>query len=596
VKPLSHVYETLLARGASSSFCLTTQPAWVRSRAAPGVVFPKHSQWMVLSRGGAERFADAMPYGDPVQAVNAACGGSWRQCYPATSEELVMAAITGGIPAVAMGSDWLASHPPAGGGADAAVVTALRNELAAGVDDGGPAADVAPMPDVNGGGVPVRDVGATNQGVCDTWNWWDDFGSDASLEPAFEPFALLARWAKAQAAQARGVNGDGRRSHDEDTDGVEDVLEQHVDRFWSPPYHPQELQARAMTEAFLLEGLCASKALFARKFAPSFTLREAPLPRGTDGMWQCPAAEGADDARDDDVWKAAPRARIDGLSCDGMRHAPVAQLGARECRAMCCAMGREQCTAWQYRGRWTKFHFCWLGHAGTCSEYPEAQSQLWRGERLLEGPPPPALNATAEARRRVVDTFARCFRKARDETATVDGAAAEAAPDALDSAGDAEAAPEVPPATAEAAAAVGVAPEAQTATAVSATPLTAVEQAQQPLAADAGVTAAEDVLPAAEAGGISEAQAAAAVTAVGAADEALPAPGGERSTANGLPAEVQPAMPEAELAAGTATAAVENGVMPLPEPAISEAEPDAELAAARADAAGVDVLPAATQP
>jgi hypothetical protein len=172
VKPLSHVYDTLLARN-TSSVCLTTQQAWVRSRAAPDVVFPKHSQWMTLSRRGAERFADAQPYGDPVQAVNAACGGSWRQCYPATSEELLMAAITGGIPALAMGSDWLASHPPAGGGADAAVVTALRNELAAGVDDGGPAADVAPMSDVNGGGVPVRDVGATNQGVCDTWNWCD---------------------------------------------------------------------------------------------------------------------------------------------------------------------------------------------------------------------------------------------------------------------------------------------------------------------------------------------------------------------------------------------------------------------------------------
>jgi hypothetical protein len=382
---------------------------------------------------------------------------------------------------------------------------------------------------------------------------WADFGSDATLEPAFEPFALFALWAKAQAAEAaRGVSSrDAATSHDEDTDGVEDVLEQHVDRFWSPPYHPQELQARAMTEDFLLEGLCASKALFARKFAPSFTLRDAPLPRGADGMWQCPAAEGGDD-----VWKAAPRARIDGLSCDGMRHAPVAHLGAHECRALCCAMGREHCTAWQYRGRWTDFHYCWVGHVGTCSEYPEAQSQLWRGERLLEGPLPPALNATAEARRRVVDAFARCFRKARDEAAALDGTAAEAAPEATaDATGDAP-----------------------------------LEQAQ----------AAEDVLPHAdEADNDVPTDAAVGVAGEGgaAADDALPAPGGERAAASGVPVEAQPAVPELEPAAA---AAVENSVTPPEELAGAEeeeAEPDAEeLAAARADAAGVDMPPTVTLP
>jgi hypothetical protein len=57
---------------------------------------------------------------------------------------------------------------------------------------------------------------------------------------------------------------------------VEALLEQHIDRFWTPLYHPQVFGPHAMTSAFLLQGLCASKHLFARKFAPDFSLRPQP--------------------------------------------------------------------------------------------------------------------------------------------------------------------------------------------------------------------------------------------------------------------------------------------------------------------------------
>jgi hypothetical protein len=75
-------------------------------------------------------------------------------------------------------------------------------------------------------------------------------------------------------------------------------------------------------------------------------------------------------------------------------------------------MGRDRCNAWQYRGRWSNYHFCWLGRtAGRCSEYGEAKAQLWRGERLLPEPEPLPQNASAVARQRVVDAFARCFQR-----------------------------------------------------------------------------------------------------------------------------------------------------------------------------------------
>ena len=395
VKSFAEVFETLTSRN-TSSFCLTTQQTWVRSRVDADAVFPKTSQWISLSRDSAERFADEQR-GDAVALVNQACGGSWRQCYPATSEELVMAAITGPVPAAAMGSDWLASHPPPGGGPDNALVTALLNEAAADVDDGAAANATLEFAGVNGGGIPVRDVGATNQGLCDTWHWWDDLPSDAVREPAFEPMQLLANSVKAR----------GDASPDTD---VESILEQHVDRFWSPPWHPQELRGEGMTEEFLLEGLCASKSLFARKFSAEFTLRPAPTPRTASGDWECPIEE----------WKATPHEKLDGVSCDGMHHAPILGLGLNECRQLCCAMGRERCTAWQYRGRWSNYHFCWLGRtAGRCSEYGEAKAQLWRGERLLPEPEPLPQNASAVARQRVIEAFARCFQRCRSAQAPV---------------------------------------------------------------------------------------------------------------------------------------------------------------------------------
>ena len=395
VKSFAEVYETLTSR-STSSFCLTTQQTWVRSRVDADAVYPKTSQWISLSREGAERFADEQR-GDAVALVNQACGGSWRQCYPATSEELVMAAITGPVPASAMGSDWLASHPPPGGGPDNALVTALLNEAAAEVDDGAAANETLAFPDVNGGGVPVRDVGATNQGICDTWHWWDDLPSDAVREPAFEPMMLLA-----ESVKARG-------SASPETD-VESILEQHVDRFWSPPWHPQELRGEGMTQEFLIDGLCASKALFARKFSADFTLRPAPVPRTASGDWDCPI----------DEWKESPHEKLDGVSCDGMHHAPILGLGLNECRQLCCAMGRDRCTAWQYRGRWSNYHFCWLGRtAGRCSEYGEAKAQLWRGERLLPESEPLPQNASAVARRRVVDAFARCFQRRNAQAVAV---------------------------------------------------------------------------------------------------------------------------------------------------------------------------------
>jgi hypothetical protein len=409
VKSFSDIYETFTARD-SSSFCLTTQQTWVRSRLDADSIFPKTAQWISLNRASAERFAD-VSRGDAVALVNQACGGSWRQCYPATSEELVMAAITGPVPASAMGSDWLASHPPPGGGPDNALVTALLNEAAAEVDDGGAANATLAMAGVNGGGIPVRDVGATNQGVCDTWHWWDDFPSDAEREPAFEPLQLLVDAVKAS----------GGASPETD---AETILEQHVDRFWSPPWHPQELRGGGMTEQFLLDGLCASKSLFARKFSAEFTLRPAPVPRNAAGEWDCPA----------DDWKASPHEKLDGVSCDGMRHAPIQGVGLAECRQLCCAMGRDRCTAWQYRGRWSAYHACWLGReAGRCSDYGEAKAQLWRGERLLPEPEPLPQNASAGERQRVVDAFTRCFqRRSTAEVAepelVIDSAAAAPAP------------------------------------------------------------------------------------------------------------------------------------------------------------------------
>ena len=438
VKSFAEVYETMTSRD-SSSFCLTTQQTWQRSRIDPDAVFPKTAQWITLSRDSAERFADEQR-GDAVATVNKACGGSWRQCYPATSEELVMAAITGPVPASAMGSDWLASHPPSGGGPDNALASALLNEAAAGVDDGSAANATLALPGVNGGAIQVRDVGATNQGVCDTWHWWcathsapfaaleltaprrDDFPSDAKREPAFEPLQLLADSVKA--------SGDAGAETDTET-----ILEQHVDRFWSPPWHPQELRGGGMTERFLLDGLCASKALFARKFSTEFTLRPAPVPRLANGDWSCDA----------EAWKAAPREKLDGVSCDGMRHAPIMGLGLAECRQLCCAMGRDRCTAWQYRGRWSRYHFCWLGReAGRCSEYGEAKAQLWRGERLLPEPEPLPQNASAAERQRVIDAFARCFRRRRGAEALPgnDGFAAPApAPAAAPLPADVEEAP-----------------------------------------------------------------------------------------------------------------------------------------------------------
>ena len=395
VKSFADVYETLASR-ASSRFCLTTQQTWVRSRVDADAVYPKTAQWMSLSREHAERFADEQR-GDAVALVNQACGGSWRQCYPATSEELVMAAIVGPVPASAMGSDWLAAHPPPRGGPDNALVTALLLEAAAQVDDGSAANATLAFAGVNNGSIPVRDVGATNQGACDTWHWWDDFPSDAKREPAFEPLQLLADSVRA--------SGDASASTD-----METILEQHVDRFWSPPWHPQELRGGGMTERFLLDGLCASKSLFARKFSADFTLRPAPLPRDADGDWDCPA----------DEWKAAPHERLDGVSCDGMRHAPILGLGLHECRQLCCSMGRDRCNAWQYRGRWSNYHFCWLGReAGHCSDYGEAKAQLWRGERLLPDPPALPQNASAVARQQVVDAFARCFQQRRGAEAPV---------------------------------------------------------------------------------------------------------------------------------------------------------------------------------
>ena len=185
---------------------------------------------------------------------------------------------------------------------------------------------------------------------------------------------------------------------------VESILEQHVDRFWSPPWHPQELRGSGMTEQFLLDGLCASKSLFARKFAAEFTLRPRPVPRSASGEWECPIED----------WKAATKEKLDGVSCDGMRHAPILGLGLVECRQLCCAMGRDRCTAWQYRGRWSNYHFCWLGReAGRCSDYAEAKAQLWRGERLLPEPEPLPQNATAVERQRVIDAFARCVQRRR---------------------------------------------------------------------------------------------------------------------------------------------------------------------------------------
>jgi hypothetical protein len=162
------------------------------------------------------------------------------------------------------------------------------------------------------------------------------------------------------------------------------------------------------------------------------------VPRNAAGEWDCPA----------DDWKASPHEKLDGVSCDGMRHAPIQGVGLAECRQLCCAMGRDRCTAWQYRGRWSAYHACWLGReAGRCSPYDEAKAQLWRGERLLPEPEPLPQNASAVERQRVVDAFTRCFQRRRaaavaEPELVIDSTAAAPAPaEAAPMPADAEEAP-----------------------------------------------------------------------------------------------------------------------------------------------------------
>jgi len=377
VKPFRTVQTSLLARGDTSSFCLAQPADWARSRAEPSQAWPKTAQWKVLSRPAAEKLTD--PTGDAVAAVQAACGSTNQNCHPATSEEMVMAYITGPVPAAAMGTEWLSANPLVSKWLhDSDREQAFAAELALGLEDGSPVNATFTMPGVNSGVIEVQ-TAATNHGRCDTIAWWDDLPADAALEPAYEPFALFQAW----------TQRDDER-----------VLDDHVDRLFAP-WHPQAFGREAMTADFLVHGLCASKALFARKFPPSFTLRLAPLPRFASGAFACPAV-GAMDA-----WAAAPHERIDAVSCDGMERAPL-ELNASDCRAYCCALGPSRCTAWQWRGRWTRFHGCWVGaQAGSCTPYGEAKQQLWRGERLLTGPLL-LRNETAE-RAAVVAAFRRCL-------------------------------------------------------------------------------------------------------------------------------------------------------------------------------------------
>jgi len=384
VKSFTRVYQSLMAVSQSSSFCLSNPRAWVRSHADPSAVFPKHAQWFILARQHAQRFAD-LSQGNAVAAVDQMCGGSWRQCYPATSEELVMAAIVGKVSATAMGSDWLEAHPSAAGGPDEAHQAALQEEEAAGEEFfGGPVQETLATPGVNGGAVSVRDEDQTNRGVCTTWHWWDDYPNDAQREPSFRPLQLFAE----------------RRSVSEPSE-VEALLEQHVDRFWAPLYHPQELGPQAMTEELLLEGLCASEFLFARKFGAAFSLRPAHYERDASGAdyWAC---------SDSSPWRQGERKKLGPRTCGGMRPSPILGLEPTECKQLCCAMGPDTCTAWQYRGHSHRLEYCWLGHAQRCTDSEDHASSTWHGERLVLAAEPPVPDV-AQTRGRVLDAFRKCF-------------------------------------------------------------------------------------------------------------------------------------------------------------------------------------------
>ena len=404
VKGFSVVYDALVSRGDSSSFCVTGPKAWERSKLNASLVYPKHAQWFTLGKTAARDFVNTSR-GDPVGEVDTMCGGSWHQCYPTTSEELQMGAIVGTVPAHAMGSAWLESHPPAGGGFDTDRAVAVVAENAAGEEFvGGPVHTLLPWPGVNGGHLSVRDVGQKNYGVCDTMHWWDDYPNDAAREPAFEPFQLLA--------DVYGVSEPGE---------VEALLEQHVDRFWTPLWHPQVFGPQAMTEQFLLQGLCASRFLFARKIGPDFSLRLEPFARDMSGedIWTCPAEA---------PWRTQPREKLGPRACGGMRPAPILGLGAQECKQLCCAQGPDICSAWQYRGHRSKLDFCWLGHATGCKMSTDMGSSLWHGERLA-GVNITASNESQASQQAVLAAFRKCFGSSSDAGAAAQQAGAgDAAP------------------------------------------------------------------------------------------------------------------------------------------------------------------------
>ena len=87
VKSFPVVYDALVSRGDSSSFCVTGPKSWERSKRNASVVYPKHAQWFTLGRTAAHDFVNGTR-GDPVVEVDSMCGSSWHQCYPTTSEEL----------------------------------------------------------------------------------------------------------------------------------------------------------------------------------------------------------------------------------------------------------------------------------------------------------------------------------------------------------------------------------------------------------------------------------------------------------------------------------------------------------------------------
>jgi Core-2/I-Branching enzyme len=409
VKNFTHVYDTLVGRGDDSSFCVTSPKNWERSKRNASAVYPKHAQWFTLGRSAAASFASGSR-DDPVKEVDEMCGGSWHQCYPTTSEELQMATIVGAVPAHRMGSSWLEAHPPAGGGFDRDRALAVNAENTAGEEFfGGPVQPTLTWPGVNGGHLSLRDVGQKDSGVCDHWHFWDDYPSDAAREPAFEPFQLLA--------SSLGVSDPGE---------VEAFLEQHVDRFWTPLYHPQVFGPHAMTSAFLLQGLCASKHLFARKFAPEFSLRPQPYARDLTGadIWTCPA---------DAPWRTPAREKLGPRGCGGMRPAPILGLGPAECKELCCAQGKQTCTAWQYRGHHNKLEFCWLGHATQCEQSLDDGSAQWHGETLT-GVDYEALamsNDAAAQHASVLSAFRQCY-GAVPEVGHSEGGAMEQVPPAAD--------------------------------------------------------------------------------------------------------------------------------------------------------------------